>query len=205
MARSLNPRAAGQPSSANPAPASTPQTPRRNVLVAAMAATIGAVVSLVPLGLGLAVFFDPLLRRKTSAKTSADKGQLRRVATFDSLPPDGTPMQVPVIADQTDAWNREPNQPIGAVYLRRLGSQVKCFNSICPHAGCFIAFAAEREVFQCPCHASSFQLDGSCIKPSPSPRDMDELKVDPDRLKNGEVWIEFVNYYPGKEHQEPKP
>jgi hypothetical protein len=34
---------------------------------------------------------------------------------------------------------------------------------------------------------------------------MDQLKVDPDKLREGEVWVEFVNYYPGKEHQEPKP
>ena len=47
--------------------------------------------------------------------------------------------------------------------------------------------------------------DGERIVPSPSPRNMDELKVDAEKLKQGEVWIEFVNYYPGKEDREEKP
>jgi menaquinol-cytochrome c reductase iron-sulfur subunit len=127
------------------------------------------------------------------------------VASLAAIPADGTPIQVPVIADLTDAWNREPNQPIGAVYLRREGDQVVCFNAICPHAGCFVGYAADRKVFQCPCHTSSFTLDGERIMPSPSPRNMDELKVEADKLKSGEVWIEFVNYYPGKEDREEKP
>jgi hypothetical protein len=33
---------------------------------------------------------------------------------------------------------------------------------------------------------------------------MDRLTVDADRLQQGEVWVEFVNYHPGKEHQEAK-
>jgi menaquinol-cytochrome c reductase iron-sulfur subunit len=127
------------------------------------------------------------------------------VASLAALPADGTPVQVPVIADLTDAWSREPNQPVGAVYLRRVEDKVVCFNSICPHAGCFVAYAADRKVFQCPCHTSSFQLDGQRILPSPSPRDMDPLEVDEARLQDGEIWIQFVNYYPGKEHREQKP
>jgi menaquinol-cytochrome c reductase iron-sulfur subunit len=41
--------------------------------------------------------------------------------------------------------------------------------------------------------------------PSPSPRDMDELDIDAEKLKQGEVWVQFVNYYPGHERREEKP
>jgi len=177
--------------------------PRRNVLAAVAAAVIGGFVGLVPFAAGVATFLDPLLRRK---KGKAEEGhQPIRVASLDALPTDGTPVQVPVMADLTDAWNREANQPIGAVYLRREGDKVACFNAICPHAGCFVGYSAERKVFQCPCHTSSFKLDGERIMPSPSPRDMDSLVVDPEKLKDGEVWVQFVNYYPAKEHREEKP
>jgi len=188
-------------------PVAPPDTPRRNVVAALAATVIGAIVSLVPLGAGLLMFFDPILRRKSAAGEGGESAEQNflRVAALEALPPDGTPVQVPVIADLTDAWNREPGQPVGAVYLRRVGDKVECFNAICPHAGCFVAYAAERQVFQCPCHTSSFQLDGSRILPSPSPRDMDPLAVDESRLKDGEVWVQFVNYYPGKEHREEKP
>jgi menaquinol-cytochrome c reductase iron-sulfur subunit len=146
---------------------------------------------------------DPLLRRKKGG-SEGEKRPFRRVASLDALP-EGTPVQVPVVADLTDAWNREPNQPVGAVYLLRDGDQVACFNAICPHAGCFVGYAADRKVFQCPCHTSSFQLDGTRIMPSPSPRDMDALQVNSEKLKQGEVWVQFVNYYPGHEHREEKP
>jgi menaquinol-cytochrome c reductase iron-sulfur subunit len=192
------------PATTSPPPVRPPVTPRRNAVAAMAALLVGAVISIVPCAAGIAMFLDPLFRRK--AKTGGESERpFQRVASLDALPDDGTPVQVPVIADLTDAWNREPNQPIGAVYLRRDGDHVICFNAICPHAGCFVAYAGDREVFQCPCHTSSFDLDGQRIMPSPSPRNMDDLKVDEEKLKEGEVWIQFANYYSGHEHREEKP
>jgi menaquinol-cytochrome c reductase iron-sulfur subunit len=202
MAKSLNPRAAG--GGASSSVENRELAPRRNVVAAVAAVTIGAFVSIVPFAAGLATFLDPLLRRKRGGDESGAR-ESRRIASLEALPADGTPVQVPVIADLTDAWNREPNQPIGAVYLRRQGASVACFNAICPHAGCFIGYAADRKIFQCPCHTSSFELDGQRILPSPSPRNMDPLEVDPEKLKAGEVWVQFVNYYPGKADREEKP
>ncbi len=201
MAKSLNPHAAGHdPSGNSPGGQSSADEPRREFLGTSIAAgALGAVLALFPVGSGALVLLDPLRKRKSAGDGEGGAGLLLRVATLDALPADGTPVQVPVISDLTDAWNREPNQPIGAVYLSRVGDQVKCFNAICPHAGCFVGYAADRGVYQCPCHTSSFKLDGSIIAPSPSPRDMDELEVDAERLKSsGEVWIRFVNYLPGK-------
>lgn len=178
-----------------------PEPPRRNILVASLAAVIGLFVGLVPFSAGLLTFLDPLFRKKSQP----EGGQLLRVGTFNNLPADGTPVQAPVIADLTDAWNRESNQPVGAVYLRREGGKVSCFNAICPHAGCFVAYDENRKVFQCPCHTSAFELDGARIEPSPSPRNMDPLAVDEDKLKaTGEVWVAFQNFYPGKPDREPK-
>ena len=198
MSRSLHPHAAQTPGP----PTTAPVADRRNVVAAIAATMIGALVTIVPFAAGLATFLDPLLRRSSGG---GKERPFRRVASLDALPADGTPVQVPVVADLTDAGNREPNQPIGAVYLRRLSDKVECFNAICPHAGCFVGYAADRKVFQCPCHTSSFEVDGRRILPSPSPRNMDELAVDPEKLKAGEVWVQFVNYYPGKEDREEKP
>jgi menaquinol-cytochrome c reductase iron-sulfur subunit len=210
MPKSLNPHAApsGEAVRSSHSPPEFPETPRRNMLVAVMAGVLGALVAVFPFGAGLLVFLDPILRRKASGSSGDGSGSGRpklRVATIEALPTDGTPVQVPVIADQTNVWNREPNQPVGAVYLRRQGNKVECLNAICPHAGCFVAYSAERKLFQCPCHTSAFELDGERILPSPSPRDMDQLTVDEEKLKEGEVWVEFVNFYPGKATQEAKP
>ena len=215
MAKSLNPNASenrdpakNADSTDDEAAASTGATTsssveepvRRNFLTAAAAAIVGFVLSIFPVAVGTVVFLDPLLGKKKR------QNKRIRVAMLDSVPADGTPIRVPVLSVKVDAWTRKANQPIGAVYLRRIGDQVIAFNAICPHAGCFVNFAVERKIFQCPCHTSAFELDGKRAPGhSPSPRDMDTLLVDEKRLKDtGEVWIEFVNYYPGKATQVAK-
>jgi menaquinol-cytochrome c reductase iron-sulfur subunit len=204
MPKSLNPHAAGN--SAAPAGANPPDPPRRSFLYGALAVVIGGIVSLFPLGAGALLLLDPILKRKPKPSGGGEEGRpFRRVASVEALPADGTPVQVPVIADLTDAWNREANQPVGAVYLRKTEAGIECFNAICPHAGCFVGYSADRKVFQCPCHTSAFQLDGTRILPSPSPRDMDKLAVDAEKLKDNEVWVQFVNFYPGHEEREAKP
>jgi len=181
--------------SPNPQPDSDPfQQPdvRRGFLTKAAAIVIGAVAGLVPFIAGLIVFCDPLRRKAMS------NGYIR-VTSLDSVPDDGMPRQFPVIADMTDAWNRYPNEPIGAVFLRRVkGSKtVEAYHAICPHAGCFVAFNDEQNQFQCPCHNSSFGVDGSRLPNCVSPRDMDTLDIDEEHLQDQEVWVEFKNFAAG--------
>lgn len=167
---------------------------RRYFLAKAVAGAIGVVLGLFPIAAGALTILDPLIGKKKKKK-----GRLIRVATVSQLPDDGTPIRVPIVSDLVDVWNRETNQPIGAVYLRKAEDKVVAFNAICPHAGCFVGYSSDRAVFQCPCHTSAFELDGARIEPSPSPRDLDPLHVDEQRLAEaGEIWLDFVNYYPGK-------
>ncbi|WP_425618376.1 ubiquinol-cytochrome c reductase iron-sulfur subunit [Anatilimnocola sp. NA78] len=203
--------AAGQPAASGPEHVTVvidDSTRRRNVVYAILATIIGGLVGVFPFLAGLALFLDPAIKKRKTAGEATDAIPLRRVATIKAVPEDGTPIQVPVIADLKDIWTVEPNQPVGAVYLRNTGKDkegkptIECFNAICPHAGCFVAYSAERKLFQCPCHTSSFTKDGARILPSPSPRDMDKLDVE---IKDGEVLVAFANYYPGKEHPERKP
>ena len=146
MPHSLNPKATDAHASAagaatpegSVAPADTPSqttptTPpigshppvdagRRDVAVKVMAVTLGAVCGAVPVLAGIPVVINPLLKQGDGDKKGGDepKGKLIRLATLDSLPADGRPVAVPVIADKVDAWTREANQPVGAVFLRRL-------------------------------------------------------------------------------------
>jgi len=157
---------------------------------------IGGITFIVPVLAGLAVFFDPL-RRKT------ESGGFVRVTSLSSLPEDGAPRKFPVLADQTDAWNRTMAAPIGAVYLRRLpGNQIEALNVICPHAGCFVDYAAARKGFLCPCHNSLFTLEGRIADAkSPSPRGLDELQVE---IRNeSEIWVRFQNFRAGIKEQIP--
>lgn len=125
-----------------------------------------------------------------------------KITTLDAIPSDGLPHKFPVLASRTDAWNKFENVPIGAVYLRRTGEHVEALNVVCPHAGCFIDFSAAKRKFICPCHNSSFALDGKIANPkSPSPRAMDTLPVDV--KSDGTVWVTFQNFRAGSRKKIP--
>ena len=161
-----------------------------------MAAFIGALAGLVPIVTGWLVFLDPLRRK-------SETGDAVRVTSLNALPEDGLPRRFAVVASHRDAWNRMPHVPVGAVYLRRTGEgRVQAFNVICPHAGCFVDFNPSAKAYHCPCHNSSFALDGRIADPkSPSPRGLDELEVE---IRNqNEVWVKFRNFRAGEKEKVP--
>src|SRR6185503_3167966 len=155
-------------------PPDAPDQPeRRDFLTKAAAVAIGAVATLVPAGAGIVTVFDPLRRRSAS-------GSPVLVTTLNALPNDGKPRRFQIIADREDAWNKFPQVPVGAVYLRRVDeTKVEALNVTCPHAGCPVEFKADTQSFLCPCHDSKFKLDGALADPnSPSPRGLDTLAVE---------------------------
>jgi menaquinol-cytochrome c reductase iron-sulfur subunit len=169
---------------------------RRGFLKAALSVIIGAVIGLVPLISGLIVYLDPL-RRKSSAAGAV------RVASLDALPADGIPRKFQVLATRVDAWNKFPDVPIGAVYLRRTpDNKVEALNVVCPHAGCFVDFVPDKAKYHCPCHNSSFTVAGKIDDPaSPSPRGLDSLEV---QVRDGkEIWVNFQNFQAGRAEKIP--
>ena len=134
-----------------------------------------------------------LLRRASAA----GKAAFLPVADLAAIPDDGVPRQFPVIADRVDAWTGFASEPVGAVYLSRpQGSrEVRALSATCPHAGCFVDLEKATQCFRCPCHNSSFTLDGSIVNPSPSPRAMDELEC---RVGgNGQVEVKWQKFRAG--------
>lgn len=177
----------------------TLEEPRRNFLLEFWSVVVGGAVGIFPALAGLAVILDPL--RKSTGTAEAE---MVRVTSLDAVPADGVPRQFPVIKDVVDAWTFSPDERVGAVYLlRQPGSdEVVAFNVVCPHAGCFVGFDSTSNCFLCPCHTSSFELDGSIIHPSPSPRDLDRL--DGTEVKDGWVHVPFTNFLVGKHQKIPK-
>jgi menaquinol-cytochrome c reductase iron-sulfur subunit len=174
----------------------SPQPERRGFIKKLSAVVIGALVGIVPGFAGLLVWLDPLRRK-------SEKGGPVLVTALAAVPEDGTPRKFPVISSHTDAWNRMPRVPVGAVYLRRLGgSRIQAFNVACPHAGCFVDYLTSRNSYFCPCHNSTFALDGTVNDPkSPSLRGLDELEAE---IRNStEVWVKFQNYRAGEKEKIP--
>lgn len=176
---------------------------RRGFLAKAAAVAIGAIVFVFPFAAGMGPLLDPVLRRKKEG----EKDPFTPLAKLSELPEDGTPKRFQVITDRDDAWSRQPRQPVGAVYLRRLGGEkIQAFTATCPHAGCFVAFKEDTSQYLCPCHQSPFSIDGEVIQPSPSPRDMDTLEWEIRPTESGEklVHVNFQQFYTGRAAKEPK-
>lgn len=161
-----------------------------------IAVVLALIAMATPLLIGLIAWLNPM-RQKGQA------GRFFRIATTDALPEDGTPRKFPVIADRKDAWTIFPNEPIGSVFLSRVGSKsgkpedLQALCVICPHAGCFIGYDEKSNNFLCPCHTAYFDLCGKRTDAkSQSPRDMDAL--DEIEIRNGnEIWVKFQNFRTG--------
>ena len=163
---------------------------RRSFFCQLWAIVCGGAALAVPAAAAVAAFLSPL-------REKAQAGRQVRLTTLENLSDDGTPRKFPVIANRSDAWNQFPNEPVGAVFLRKTGpGQVQAFQVVCPHAGCYVSYEAGKNGFYCPCHQATFDLTGKRLDArSPSPRDLDALTCE---IRNGsEVWVTFENYRTG--------
>lgn len=185
-----------------------PVTPRRSLLIQFITAAISVVIVAIPAALGGLFFLDPILRKRkvdAGGDSSAglqrkdDAGFIRLNITRDAVPADGTPVAITVLDDIVDAWNRFKNVPAGSIWLRKVGDgPILAFNSICPHLGCSVDYRGAEHDFFCPCHTSSFTLDGKKSNNIP-PRDMDALQVS--MRTNGvedkdgnEIWVLYQKF-----------
>jgi menaquinol-cytochrome c reductase iron-sulfur subunit len=166
--------------------------PRRSFIAVCMAIGGGAAVILGPLGASLGFLLSPLIRRPRAA--AEEEGYIKLCVKASDLHDDGTPQQVCVTKDRRDAWNQILNQPVGNVWLRKEKTgEILAFSAICPHLGCSVEHRASEGDFFCPCHNSTFSLDGVPQNKIP-PRPMDSLPV---RVEQEVIWIQYQQFRGG--------
>jgi menaquinol-cytochrome c reductase iron-sulfur subunit len=109
----------------------------------------------------------------------------------------GVPRSFAIIEERQDAWVKYPAEPVGSVWLIRQpeGRQpaVLALTSECPHLGCAVNLTADGKDFLCPCHTSSFDLDGNPRNSVP-PRPMDRLEVSLGDGVDPEVRVTFQRF-----------
>ena len=180
-------------------PAEASEESRRGLLIQGITAVLSFLLVAVPSTLAGIFYLDPILRKKKGGGDEEGDGGdefdgfIQLPVTLDALPEDGQPVSVTVKDTLDDAWNRFRDVPVGSVWLRRLPeNNIIAFNSICPHLGCSVNYRSGENDFFCPCHTSSFDLDGNKTNEVP-PRDMDslEIKLGPD---NQSLWLRYRNF-----------
>lgn len=148
------------------------------------------------LTLPAAVFLgDPLFRRRPADAALP----VARSAEVPDLDRGDAPLRAKVLRHGVvDAWQRSEATQIGAVWLYRQRGALVCLSTQCPHTGCSVDFDASQRCFRCPCHDSSFALDGA-RQSGPAPRDLDRLPVEE---REGRVLCRFQRFRSGVQRRE---
>lgn len=71
------------------------------------------------------------------------------------------------------------------VWVHRKDDQFLVFSAICSHAGCRVAWKAERNQFVCPCHGGIYDAEGRVVA-GPPPRPLTRYLV---KLEQGQVLV----------------
>jgi Rieske Fe-S protein len=167
----------------------------RRVFLARVTAALSALAGAAAVVPGLGLLLAPL-RKATMQGASRPV----RVAAQRDVRPD-KPLRVAVVGQRQDAWLRLDRVPLGSCWLVRPqeSAPVRAFSTVCPHLGCGVDYDERTRTFECPCHGSSFDLEGR-RRSGPSPRDLDELEV---TVENDEVLVRHQRFRTGTRTKEP--
>lgn len=164
-------------------------------------------VLLSALGVALAIpaalfLSDPLRRRRATPSSGVGSPDATAAGGAMGLPiaelgdvPDldrgAAPLRAAAVASGLrDAWNRLDQTKLGSVFVGKRASGLFALSATCPHAGCGIDYDETAKKFVCPCHNSTFALDGK-RESGPAPRDMDRLDV---AVQGSTVYCQFQRF-----------
>lgn len=66
--------------------------------------------------------------------------------------------------------------PDGRFWLVNTGTGILAIYKVCTHLGCLYKWVPSNDRFECPCHGSKYQKDGTYIE-GPAPRTLDRFVV----------------------------
>jgi menaquinol-cytochrome c reductase iron-sulfur subunit len=167
----------------------------RRAFLSVLAQALGAFAAAMAVIPGLGFLGHPLRKQTIRGSDSP-----LRVANERDVKP-GRPVRVTAVGPRQDAWMRLDKVTLGSLWLVRASENgpIKSFSTVCPHLGCGIDFDDKRGKFECPCHDSTFDLDGRCLG-GPSPRGLDELET---RIEGRDVLVRYRRFRVGSAKREP--
>ena len=71
------------------------------------------------------------------------------------------------------------------VFVYKKDNKIDIYDAHCTHMGCILNFNNKTNQFNCPCHKSRFDIDGTKLK-GPAKRDLDKIAF---RIKNKTLYI----------------
>jgi len=126
---------------------------------------------------GAAYLFGPVLRRDRN-RGWASVGPAARFRG-------GAVHRVAVERASGAGYARSTREQVA--YVTELEGELVAFDSECPHMGCNVAWAADKQQFECPCHGGKFSQTGA-VQDGPPKR---ALWRYPLRIEQGELQLEL--------------
>jgi cytochrome b6-f complex iron-sulfur subunit len=71
------------------------------------------------------------------------------------------------------------------VFVYRKNDNIDIYDAHCTHMGCILNFNNQTDQFNCPCHKSRFDIDGTKLR-GPAKRDLDKIAF---KIKNKTLYI----------------
>ncbi len=161
---------------------STPVGSRRTFFqwVTAAAAAVVAV--------GLAV---PLLGSLVSPAFMRRRQEWVDIGPIDALSA-GRPTQLDHVTTVRDGWLEAKSEK--AVWaVKQSQGDIKVFSPICTHLGCGYRWDETERKFLCPCHGSSYDINGLVLG-GPAPRPLDVL---PSKVQDGRLLVMYKDFKSG--------
>jgi menaquinol-cytochrome c reductase iron-sulfur subunit len=113
-------------------------------------------------------------------------GEWVQAGDLTALQP-GTPEEVRFRRNRVDGW-KVTSEKSTAWLVKSPDNKVVAFAPQCTHLGCVYHWDEGNQNFLCPCHTSTFSLDGKVLAgPAPRPLDRYEVKVDGDKILVGSI------------------
>jgi menaquinol-cytochrome c reductase iron-sulfur subunit len=147
---------------------------RRALLVGAIYGLWGLITAAFAAPAIAYLFLPPTAKRE---QEWADAGELR------NLPPN-VPEEVVFRRTRIDGW-KISSQKATAWVVKQDGDRIVAFSPQCTHLGCAVHWDERNKNFLCPCHTSSFGIDGRVLG-GPAPRSLDRFHV---RVAGGKLQI----------------
>ena len=114
------------------------------------------------------------------------KDEWVEVTELSRLPPD-RPEEIVFRRNRKDGWKLLSEKTSAWVSIKPNG-QVIAFAPSCTHLGCAFHYDEKRRNYLCPCHTSTFDLEGNPLG-GPAPRPLDRYRT---RIEGGKLLLGSV-------------
>lgn len=150
---------------------------RRSFLLAFIYGVWGVITAALAIPAGAYLLFPPRARKGGDWVQAGDLTALQQ----------GTPEEVRFRRTRIDGWKVSSEK--STAWLVKTGdNNVVAFAPQCTHLGCAYHWDEANKNFLCPCHTSTFSIDGKVLGgPAPRPLDRYSVKVDGTKVLIGSI------------------